>query len=197
MGIELAKIVAARLGSLSGPAYKVLIYMSLVALDQPNAKGQPARLYFAGRGPLALALGYETEVVDGEERLSPAAVTAVKRALRELRQRGLISDAQRARTGTRQAYRLNLSVSDLASWGSLTDPLWGTPSDPQQGVNPDPTGGRHVTPLGQIEDGSQDSPQDDITHPPASTTDRATEVTAMDDPHVHVATRAASRKAAS
>lgn len=113
MGIELVKAVAAKGGKLPGNEYKVLTYMAAVALDTPNDKGQPARLYYAGWKPLALALGQES-VPDGnspeDEKRRRAQYELVRRAIRDLRNRGLIKDLQgQARIGVRrQTFQLTL-----------------------------------------------------------------------------------------
>lgn len=113
MGIELVKTVAARHGSLSGNAYKLLVYMASVALDRPNDKGQPPNLYYAGWEPLALALGYELAAAgvsaDGDRRRRQAE-EAVRRGVQVLVERGLIErEVEHARTRQRQRLRLTLS----------------------------------------------------------------------------------------
>lgn len=57
MGIELAGIVSAKYGHIPAGPYKILMRMAITALDKPNAKGQPPRLYWGGWEDLAIALG--------------------------------------------------------------------------------------------------------------------------------------------
>lgn len=202
MGIQLAKTVVTRLGSLSGPAYKVLMFMAVTALDKPNSKGQPAGLYFGGRGALAVALGYPVDVdAAGRELVPIAATSAIKRALKELRDRGLITDMEQAKTGTNQSYRLNLSAADLAHWGSLTGPQSarhsagdrgspsgphrGSLSGPHRGVRSGPTGGRSATPQGEDKDPHQDLSQDCIARRGAQPPGHAQPRTAPEQPTQH------------
>src|SRR3954447_8522230 len=99
MGIELVKAVATRCGSLRGTEYKVLVLMASVALDRPNGKGQPPRLYFAGWEPLALALGQDVPPDLAEHQIRRKhQYELVRRALRGLETAGLIR-RQRANPG--------------------------------------------------------------------------------------------------
>lgn len=177
MGIELVKLLAARhAAGLSHRALVVLLYMALHALDTPNAKGQPPRLYFAGWEPLADALGYDS--------LTRAAEEKVRRAIKELRNKGLIEPtAGHAQTGTRQSYRLHLTLKVATE--SPTDSEGYSPTD-SEGQEPhrigvdsptDSEGPRTHT--GQIEDSFQDSTR----IPPSASTDRAGGPTA-DEMHV-------------
>ena len=102
MGIDLTKQLFVRHAhDLTASEVVVLGYMCVTALDKENGKGQPARLYFGGWEPLALALGYD--------ELSDAAKTKVKRAVKGLRARGLIKPmVAHAKTGERQVYRILL-----------------------------------------------------------------------------------------
>lgn len=97
MGIEIVKASVVYSKRLSGNAYKVLIAMSLSALDKPK-EGRPASLYFGGWDALAISLGY-----DDAERGSTGH-NAVARAIRELRKARHISPMVDARRGYRQSY---------------------------------------------------------------------------------------------
>jgi hypothetical protein len=76
---------------ISVPAYLVLLHMCATAMDRDRPDGTPGRLYFAGWKPLAITLGYPAPMDDGP--LEPAAHQAVARAVRELREAGLIGYA--------------------------------------------------------------------------------------------------------
>ena len=111
MGVDLVKQVAVRHGHLNGNAYKVLMYMALLALDEPNANGHPANLYYAGWEPLALALGYKLPIGgdDTSKQRRRKQYGLVKRALADLRRDGVVEALEdHPRTGLRQTYRLNL-----------------------------------------------------------------------------------------
>jgi hypothetical protein len=73
-------------------AYLVLVYMCSTAMDRERPDGTPGRLYFAGWKPLAVVLGYPRAMDDGP--LERPAERAVARAIRELRQAGLIGLAE-------------------------------------------------------------------------------------------------------
>lgn len=173
MGIDLVKFIVARCGplKLSGNAYKVLVAMAATSLDQPNDKGQPERLYFAGWGPLALALGFDLDEQPAKAK------EAVRKALKELREKGVVeTTVDHARTGHAQCYRLNLTLaSSLVHWSPKArdqkDPRSGAHVVPQLGGDWSPDSGAPRTNTGAIEDSSKDS----ISHPSASTTGRARE----------------------
>jgi len=69
----------------------VLVHMAATALDRDRPDGTPGRLYFGGWKPLAVSLGYPPTMDDGP--LEPAAHKAVMRAMRELREAGLVGRA--------------------------------------------------------------------------------------------------------
>lgn len=100
MGHRLARAVSEGWPDLPGNAFKVLLRMALVALDQPDKRGRPAELYYGGWEPLADALGHTS--------LTPAAHTAVRKALKTLTDAGVVKPMNHARQGTRQTYRLRL-----------------------------------------------------------------------------------------
>lgn len=136
MGIDLTKQLFSRhAATLTAGELVVMGYMCLVALDKENAKGQPARLYFAGWEPLALALGYDD--------LTDAAKTKVKRAIKGLRDRGLIKPlVGHAQIGERQVYRIQVGLSGgldvTPSRGSEVDPHVGVRNRPKRGSESDP-----------------------------------------------------------
>ena len=195
MGIELVKAMAhPSCASLSAAGHKVLLRMALVALDK-GKDGRPAGLYFAGWAPLQIALGYEP----GGPKT--AGHTAVKRATRELREAGHISQMTQAARGTRQSYLVHPGGKDWSSrkhddlddacgkpeergsdsdphsgmeWGSLGDPKRGSLGDPKRGSDSDPNGGHQATLLGRkrIKGGLN---EDEQLSRAASTTDCAGE----------------------
>jgi hypothetical protein len=156
MGVEIVKAAIGHPGTsrLSGNAFKVLMSMAMQALDKPK-DGRPAGLYFGGWGALQVALGYDE---GGPE--SPGH-TAVKRAVRELKDGKHISPMVTAVRGTRQSYLVHpgglLGVStdpqSEGERGSLSDPKRGSLSDPKRGSDSDRNGGHSATLLGHIEDG--------------------------------------------
>jgi hypothetical protein len=113
MGAELAGIASTRYAHLPGGPYKVLIRMCLMALDKPNAKGDPDRTYFGGWEPLALALGRDlpNPTDDPEERAHRAHILAneVGRCCRRLRHEGAIKPLMdNPRNRERQIWKLTL-----------------------------------------------------------------------------------------
>lgn len=97
MGVEIVKAATVYGKRLSGNAYKVLVAMSLSALDKPS-NGRPASLYWGGWDALAIALGHENA-----DRNS-AGHNAVARAIRELKKGRHITPMVDAGRGTRQSY---------------------------------------------------------------------------------------------
>lgn len=139
--------------------------MALQALDKPK-DGRPAGLYFGGWGPLQLALGYD----DGDA--TTAGHTAVKRAVRELKDGGHISPLVTAVRGTRQSYLvhpggLGKGVSTdpqtRGDRGSSSDPKRGSLNDPKRGSDSDPNGGHPVTLLGLYEEGRGQKEDEQLT----------------------------------
>lgn len=155
MGIELTKALFARHAhTLTAGELVVAGYMCVTALDKENAKGQPARLYFAGWEPLALALGY-----DG---LTNASKEKVRRAVKGLREKGLIKPlVGHAQTGERQVYRIQVNTT-----GALDQsPTRATGSEPQEGHNFRGNRGSEVEPPRKDSGEGEDLRQDSITHP--------------------------------
>lgn len=159
MGIDLTKHLFARHArDLTASELTVLGYMCLVALDRPNGKGQPPGLYFGGWEPLAIALGYP--------ELNEAAKTKVKRAVRGIRDKGLVKTmVAHAKTGERQVYRITFATSG----GRNQTPSRGAETDPQEGVGIRPDRGSESDPprthRGQTEDLHQDTSITSVTKP--------------------------------
>lgn len=78
----------------------VLWIMAHNARDVPSSRGEPARLYFRGWEHLARVLGYPPG--------DPAGKLAVKRAIAELRTRGLIEPVSRRGERGNRVYRLHI-----------------------------------------------------------------------------------------
>lgn len=100
MGVEIVKAAMVHGKRLSGNAYKVLVTMSMSALDKPK-DNRPSHLYWGGWDALAVSLGY-----DNAERNSSGHVI-VKRAIKELRSAGHISTLNEVRRGTAQTYMVH------------------------------------------------------------------------------------------
>lgn len=172
MGIDLVKLLLVQHASerLSGREFKVLCYMAATALDQPNSKGQPARLYFAGEEPLAQVLGY-TEP-------TPNALREVRRVVAALVADGLIDPKFKpSKPGTagvrrgsdRQTYRLRIGG---ALGGQSAQPFEGQSAQPFEGQSAPESVGTVPTP--RTDTGpTEDSSQDGTTPSTASATGRA------------------------
>lgn len=104
MGLFAAKnavLVAARL-ELGNSATRLLIHMALECWDEDRGSQKPRR-YFAGRESSAIALGYLAP-----ENGSEQAHRAVKRAVRELIDRGAIERVRAGGRGVTAEYELKL-----------------------------------------------------------------------------------------
>jgi hypothetical protein len=105
MGLFAAKnavLVAAQL-DLGNSATRLLLHMALECWDE-DRDTQPARRYFAGRESSAIALGFLAPDNGGE-----AAQRAVKRAVRELVERGAIKRLRVGGRGETSEYELMLN----------------------------------------------------------------------------------------
>ena len=179
MGIQLVSVALTAHANLSDRAFRVLVRMAAQALDTKGGRGQQPGLYFGGWEPLGLVLGREVPSID-EARHDPDARRSrdrvqetVRRALAELQRAGVVESLGRARTGTRQTYRLNLSPT-------VAVPLSPTVAVPLAGVEPHRGGGLSPTvavpPRKEEEPGTgEDLPQDQEVVVAASRTDRARE----------------------
>lgn len=153
MGIEIVKASIVYAGRLSGNAYKVLIAMSLTALDKPK-EGHPASLYYGGWGALAIVLGYDAEAANDR---NSAAHKAVKRAVKELRDRQHVSPMLEACRGTRQSYFVH--PGGLKK-GDQNDPVKGDRFDPVKGDHFGPQRGTKMVPPRKDSGQTEDLPQD-------------------------------------
>lgn len=107
MGLYAAKnavVVAMRL-QLGNTAARLLNHMALECWDEPRGE-QAARRYFAGRESSAIALGF-----GAPDNASEAAHRAVKRAIRELIDRGAICRIRTGGRGQTSEYELLLDSS--------------------------------------------------------------------------------------
>ena len=158
MGIEIVKASVVYGKRLSGNAYKVLIAMSLSALDKPK-EGRPASLYFGGWGALAVALGYDDATAHDR---NSAGHKAVKRAVKELRDAAHISPMLDACRGTRQSYFVH--PGGLTK-GDQNDPVKGGQFDPVKGDQNSPQRGTKMVPPRKDSGSTEDLPQDiSISH---------------------------------
>jgi hypothetical protein len=118
MGRDLLAAAHAHPAKITPAERVVLERMALTALDKQTG-ARPACLYFAGHGPLALVLGRDWPA-DGDTSASATATRAassqaVGRALRALKNHGLIELGNVARHGRRQEYRLLLTLNPHVS----------------------------------------------------------------------------------
>jgi len=107
MGLYAAKnavLVAMRL-ELGNTAARLLNHMALECWDEPRGE-QAARRYFAGRESSAIALGF-----GAPHNGSEAAHRAVKRAVKELVDRGAIRRVRQGGRGQTSEYELMLDSS--------------------------------------------------------------------------------------
>lgn len=70
MGVELVGLVSAKWGHLPAGPFKLLVRMAVTALDKPNAKGQPAAVYWGGWADLALALSRDVPDDNGTPEIA-------------------------------------------------------------------------------------------------------------------------------
>lgn len=107
MGYQNANIVAAMFGHLPGASFKVLVRMALSSAD----KDKPAH-YFAGPGPLLLALGrHDPDDADGSrdaDLARHANAVALRAAVGPLRRAGIVSYAVAPGRGRTAEYWLHL-----------------------------------------------------------------------------------------
>lgn len=83
---------AANLSELSGNAFRVLCRMAVVVFDEDTEDIEEG-LYFGGWKGLTAVLGYG--IYDRDDVLPPAVEQKIRRAIRELRDAGYISVADR------------------------------------------------------------------------------------------------------
>lgn len=160
MGVEIVKAAMVYGKSLSGNGYKVLIAMSMSALDKPS-NGRPPGLYWGGWDALAVALGHEDATRDSSGH------RAVKRAIKELRDAKHITPMLNASRGTRQSYSVHPGGLEK---GGQSDPVKGGQIDPVMGGQNSPQRGAKATPPRKEQGSSSDLSQDTTPHEAASTT---------------------------
>lgn len=122
MGAELVSLALAHWTHVSDRAFRVLMRMSLTALDRPNS-GRPAAVYHGGRELLAMSLRSEKGTMETRYR-------AVKRALAELADEGAIEHLKMGWSGQNSVYRLSL---ERRAMGGPTSPPLGGPTSPPKG----------------------------------------------------------------
>jgi hypothetical protein len=132
VGAELVSLALAHWTHVSDRAFRVLIRMSLTALDKPN-KGRPAAVYHGGRELLAMTLRSKKGTVRTQNRM-------VQEALAELSEQGAIRHLQSGWAGQKAVYRLTL---DPVSKGVPHAHPVGGPTAHPMGV---PTGTKRVCP---------------------------------------------------
>lgn len=112
MGVELAGLVSAKWGHLPPGPFKVLVRMAVTSLDKPNAKGQPAALYWGGWTDLALALGREVPDDNGTPEMARRRKVIRDEVIRHttaLTNAGAIKPAvDKPVRGTKQTWKLTL-----------------------------------------------------------------------------------------
>lgn len=164
MGYELMQLAMVHGAHLPARPYKVLLRMCWQALDRDSGD-RPARLYFAGWEPLALAMGYDPSPAGRE-----SAKTNVRRAVRDLTRDGFIEAVGgHAGFGVRQTYLVRVGLTEGGSIqppnrGADLTPLRGADSAPQQGGQIDPAWGADLTPPRKEEE-PQKEPDQDATSP--------------------------------
>jgi hypothetical protein len=129
VGASLATQAFAHWSHLSDRAFRVLLRMSLVALDKPK-DGSPAAVYFAGRELLAMSLRSD----GGSSRTR---YRTVAKAIAELTEVGVIEHLATGWAGQNAVYRLNLS---------RTNPI--TESPGMGGSSAHPMDGPYAHPMG-------------------------------------------------
>lgn len=136
MGVEIVKTAIVYGNRLSGNAYKVLVAMSMSALDKPS-NGRPANLYWGGWDGLAVALGHD------DATRNSSGHKAVKRAVRELRDGGHVTPLLDAHRGVAQSYMVHPGG---VRKGDQNGPVKGGQSDPVKGGQNGPQSGVEMTP---------------------------------------------------
>lgn len=110
MGYQIANAVSVQWAHLPERQFKVLMRMALMALDRPNDKGKPARIYHGGWEVLALALNRD---VPDEDDPDPVARRRRARLCREVTEvtsalvtAGAVKPSEQARRGHQQSWLL-------------------------------------------------------------------------------------------
>lgn len=163
MGVEIVKAAMVYGKSLSGNGYKVLIAMSMSALDKPS-NGRPPGLYWGGWDALAVSLGHENA-----DRNS-AGHNAVARAIRELRAAKHITPMVDAGRGTRQSYSVHPGGLKDAGKGEQNAHARGEQSAHTKGEQNAHQRVSKTVPPRKEQGSSSDLSQDTTPHEAASTT---------------------------
>lgn len=170
MGLEAVKSAfnqSYRLGDKHAAA-RLLTWMAFNVLDEPRGD-KPALTFFAGYATAAQGLGFRLADLDDPKNRA-AALTAVKRTMRVLKDAQLITRISRSAPGRTAEWRLTLDpvkvvdnsparsnrgglrittgVEDRPVHGSKTDPL-GVEDRPVHGSVIDLDSGRSSTPLSE------------------------------------------------
>lgn len=115
MGLEAVGSVfreAHRLGD-KHAARSLLVWMAYQVLDKPRG-GQAELTYWGGFRTASIGLGYRLAELDDPAR-AQAALTAVKRAMRDLEAARLIERTRRSSQGRTAEWRLTLDPLDLGA----------------------------------------------------------------------------------
>lgn len=157
MGARHVSAVYATWHHLPDPAFRLLVYMALVAKD---ANDEPR--FWGGRR--VLAFGIARGVPDGEP-IPAATVTAIKRCIRVLTSEGAVEIVYGGWRGKNAEYRLHLDgprkgsgrrdrkgVAPRPSIETSEQGERGSPGDPERGSPGDPKGGRPTTERGSPHD---------------------------------------------
>lgn len=174
MGVQLANVAIIRWAPvISDRAFRVLMRMSLTALDKPS-NGQPAAHYFGGLDLLSMTLRGGGDPTHRTTR----------RALSELVSVGAIESAQKGKRGARAVYRLTLDADPkpmVSGQGCPTD--WTDLSRNSDGSGQvSPGSGHLVSPLGTTGATQDDERQEDeVVASPAVVQTARDESAANDD----------------
>lgn len=116
-------------------AARLAQHIALTTLDYAGDDGQEPRLYYAGRDAMALGLGYLVihydDGTDGQHARK-AAHAAVKRAVAELTQSGILEVVQTGTGARRSTYRLMVPAAPPPTRQGYAHraPARGTPTVP-------------------------------------------------------------------
>lgn len=186
MGAVLAAEAAVKFSDVGYDAYRVLIWMSLQALDKENDRGQPPRLFYGGRETLATIMrpGLPPPTDDSKEARARwrNAYRDLQAAMETLVAVGAVARVGgQARDGNRQTWKLTLTrkagrserqerkrlreaarrkrLREQAQGGTVPHPKDGTVPHPL-GDSAPPSARDSAPPLGHIEDTAQERRED-------------------------------------
>lgn len=165
MGASNVRLVYATRGALPDQPFRLLVYMALTSLDE-DREGTTARRYFAGREPLALALGRDLpgEPQDCDQsaaavaarRTRNAAFAAVKAALKVLKETGAITVVRQGGFRRQSEYALNLDPWEKKPQGQGDAPPTKQGDPTPQGVGNPTHRGRAAPPPRNHEEQPED-----------------------------------------